>query len=466
MNKFNLLLFLVIAAFSSTAQQTAFQQQVCPRKTTVELNTITDSAKQTTCIFLMDADSIRALVFNNKMEVMQSFSVLRRQDENPLGGCINNGIVYYFFRNEKADALHTWLFNYNTGEVTQKFQLQDMLKEKEIAHISSGNHFLFCTLNKKTKDFAVYDFTSDTASNIMRYKSETIWEDFTKSYGLGRDIDMKAVASEGDCSVDIAACLNKMYVTGDTLYVISNKQKGTSNVYTFNLAAKTVSLRKIIHDDVQNKSVQPDFVNNSFRWQNKLYYVWATTENIGVQIISFFSGNVLQKFGASKKTDIEFKNTPVIQEGGGTVYFKQTRELDATSKLLRKMTRGNAVIFASPADSNRIAITIGSYMELASPGGGMWMPGGGLPGVPAMTYIPTGGFSRNGAVKSARFKMLVNEANEHVEGEMPLSVNEKIEAYTMEQKITTDRENLFKNNGIYYYVYYNRKEGRMTILKW
>jgi hypothetical protein len=126
------------------------------------------------------------------------------------------------------------------------------------------------------------------------------------------------------------------------------------------------------------------------------------------------------------------------------------------------MRRGRAVIAASPSDSDRVAILVGSYMELSTySGGGMFMTGGGAP-----VFMPTGFFYRNGAVKSAHFKMLVNQTNEHVPGEMPTSVNEKIEAYTDEQKITANAENLFTSNGSVYYVYYHKKEGRMVIMKW
>jgi hypothetical protein len=70
--------------------------------------------------------------------------------------------------------------------------------------------------------------------------------------------------------------------------------------------------------------------------RDKLYYIWANAEKFGIQITDFFSGRVLKKYGVLKKEDITFKNTPIIQEGGGTIYSNQTRELEATSKLLRK----------------------------------------------------------------------------------------------------------------------------------
>jgi hypothetical protein len=66
--KVNLLLLLIVASVSMKAQQIVFDKQVCERRTPVELSSITDSAKQTTCIFMLNTDSIKAIVFNNKLE--------------------------------------------------------------------------------------------------------------------------------------------------------------------------------------------------------------------------------------------------------------------------------------------------------------------------------------------------------------------------------------------------------------
>ncbi len=92
----NLLLLLLIASASVQAQQVIFEKQTCEPRTPIELSTITDSTKQITCIFMVNRDSIKAIVFNNKMEDIKTFAVWHQPDEEPIGSCINNGSVLFF----------------------------------------------------------------------------------------------------------------------------------------------------------------------------------------------------------------------------------------------------------------------------------------------------------------------------------------------------------------------------------
>ncbi len=371
-------------------------------------------------------------------------------------------VVYYFLNDTRKRELHTWTLNYLTGEVLLMIDGPDMLKDRMIAQISTRGHFLYCTLNKKANSIAVYDFRSDSAAAVIRYSSPTLWDELTHTDGLLRDLDFVTVQSPGQPSVDFASCFKKFYVSGDYLFLLSNLQNGVTHIYSFNLVSKTASHRVLQHELAKTEINPFNFKNNSFLLADKLYYIWVNSEKMGMEITDFESGKVLKKYGVSKNEDIEFKNTPIIQEGGGPVYLNVTRELDATSKLLRKMHRGRPVIIASPSDSNRVAILIGAYMETSTPG-----PGFGVSMFSSAAFSFSAGlFLRLTEKKSARFKMLVNEANEYVQGDMPHTLNEQIEAYTDDQQITVNAENLFTSNGNTYYCYYHKKEGRLVIMKW
>jgi hypothetical protein len=176
-----------------------------------------------------------------------------------LGSCINNGIAYCFLKQSGTHELHTWSFNYRTGEETDRYEVMDMLKERMIAQISNGSYFLYCTLKKKTKDIAVYDFIGGSAFNVIRYSSDTVWDDLTHSDGLTRDFNFTTVPADADCSVDVASCLNKLYVAGDSLYLVSNKQKGITDIYSFNLRAKNSFTQENLSPGFENG-------NNSFRF--------------------------------------------------------------------------------------------------------------------------------------------------------------------------------------------------------
>ena len=82
-----------------------------------------------------------------------------------------------------------------------------------------------------------------------------------------------------------------------------------------------------------------------------------------------------------------------------------------------------------------------------------------------MVFVPSGGFSRSGWSKSARFNMLLDEkTSAHVDGEVHPTVNQKIEDYTRGIKIPPEGENLLIQNGKYIYAYYDKKEHMLVLI--
>lgn len=242
-----------------------------------------------------------------------------------------------------------------------------------------------------------------------------VWTDVTKSGGLFSkpEINIEKADMEGECDIDVAQNHNKIYVRNDTLYLLMNNQKAITTVYTFDLINNKMGYRFILHEH-DDESILPS-VYNSFLLHNKLYYASANTNALFLQIVDFYSGDILKEFKASSKEDITFKNTPITQEDA----LNSNRELGKTKQLLRKMAAGRIVITATPDDgnNNNVQLLVGSYKEMSSGGGGggMWMGGGGYAGAPSMVFMPTGGFGRSSWIKSSRFKMLINsETNEHI----------------------------------------------------
>jgi hypothetical protein len=188
-------------------------------------------------------------------------------------------------------------------------------------------------------------------------------------------------------------------------------------------------------------------------------------------VLDPLTGQLLKSYFVMKDEDIAFKNTAIIQEGNETFFgSKYSRELDKTRQLLRKMVDGDALIMATVNSSNQVELSIGSYKILNNRGGpGFSMGMGGTSfGVGSATPLtfPTGNFARNNWTKSARFKMLLNaETSEHITGDVGMSINEKIEAYTKNIKIPAEAENLFVCNGKYYYAYYDRREKTFSVVE-
>ena len=465
--KLDLMRFALIALccffyFTIRAQDKKSVQSIGWRAGSVELHTI--SNKQQACSFVVGKDSVKAFLIDKTAGAIELFTVKKRMEELFLGAFIKNGNVYLFMNNGKQPGLHSWRFTLNDKNLTEHVIPFAIKNEKIINRLSGDNHFFYFTVNKKTSEFIIYKFIDEINFERHNYPVETnIWDAIADRAGLlnAGDINIEKTDMEGECDIDIAECARKLYVRNDTLLLVLNNQKGTTTVYTFDIVSNNMNKRVI-----ENKADQDNklyMVYNSFLLGNKLYYASATEDALVLQVIDFYSGKVLKEFTSKSDEEIDFKNTPIIQEGNSFV-AGVTRELGKTKQLLRKMTNSRLVITALHDDSSHsVILLLGSYKKVKYyNGGGMWVGSAGA----APIFLPTGGFSRSSWSKSARFKMLINDfSSEHINGDIPPSINDKIEVFTAGLKVPSDCENLFLLNEKYFYAFYDKEERSLSVVQ-
>lgn len=471
MKQYLLLFFTLTLTGRLSAQQRIFEEPVGWRGRTIELHTISDRDKQQNCLFLFNSDSIRIYLLDNRSKTIHHYFLQRAFAEKLLGGYIKDGKIYAYLHVGNGEPhIHGWTIDIASGKGEDYYIPFEMKHERLVDRISCGDHFLYFTVNKKTSEFILYDFRDGKNYDTWRYRFEDgIWKALTVSAGLSRDINVAKLDQEGEPSVEIAEKPNKIYLVRDTLYLLMNKdERGVTDIFSFDLLNRQVGVRKILHNDVSGFDPPlAEYTDNSILLDGKLYFVSATSDSLCVQVRDFGNGELLRQYTAGRDEEIPFKNTPIIQEGN--VFAGNTsRELGKTRQLVRKMLNGSAVISAGRDDSGRIALSVGSYTKMSSGGGGgggMWMGGPGGAAAP-MVFVPSGGFYRSTWTKSARFGMLLDSSTlQHVSGEMPLSINEKIENYTTGITIPSEGENLFMNDGNYIYAYYNRDERKLLLIR-
>ena len=426
----------------------------------IELHTISDKAKQQSCSFIVNDDSIRALVLNNQARVLQQFTLPIISGEKVLGGFFKNGQVYLFTEKRKNDELHIWMLDIATGKTAEKKQDFDLKKEETVDRISCGDRFLYFTVDKKMSEFIIYNFTNEVDYTTLRYKfGEGVWNDLTSGF-LFRSIDVEKVDVEGTCSMEVAQNPNKLYVQNDTLFLVMNSHKDSTSIYGFDLLNNKVATRTISHRTGMSLSDESSS-ENSFLLHGKLYYVRATFDSLHIQVLNFHTGQLLKTYSAGKDDEIAFKNTPIVQEGSVT-FANTVRELK-TKQFLRKLVNGDAIITATQTGNNRVEIVVAMYKKITKRNDGRWV--GGPPGSPQM-YVPSNNFTRNSWTKSTRFKMLLQaDTFEFIDGMAGRSINDRIETYTADLKNEPEAENLFMSNGQYYYAYYDKEERKMVVLK-
>ena len=457
-------IFLWVSCFTAKAQEKTVQH-IGWKGNRIELHTINN--KQQSCTVLLGKDSLKVFLINDNAKVIELFTIQRIPNENFSGGFIKNSNIYLYLDNPKKDNLHSLLYNIDSKILSENLVPFVLKSGKIINKLSSNNYFFYFTLNTKTSEFVIYRFNDEMHYDTTRYTSAPgIVEDMKNKDGSifnKATINVERADMEGECDLDIARDSKKLYVRNDTLFLLINNLRTTTKVYTFDLTNNKMDYRLIMHKN--DDSLSEPFVCNSFLLRNNLYYASASYNNLFLQVLDFYTGNIIKEFKANRNEEINFKNTPITQEGdamGGA----GVRELGKTKQLLRKMTNGSIVITAILNDEkNVLELLVGSYQQITSGGGGggMWMGGGGMS---APIFMPSGGFSHGSWSKSARFKMLISASNyEHLNGDIPLSINDRIDNYTKGIKIPAEGENLFVINGNYNYAYYDKDKLDFILVK-
>lgn len=228
-------------------------------------------------------------------------------------------------------------------------------------------------------------------------------------------------------------------------------------VLELDLKAQKISGRQIARDF---NFCPTEFQSSSFLLGSQLYSVVCCRDMLQVSVFDFYTGKIMKNYISDRDEDISFRSTDILQEGSSFA-SKGERKLEKTRQLLRKMTNGRALITARNVDETTAELTIGSYQEVKSGGGGMWMGGVGPGSMPV--YVPTGGFSREW-IKSARFKTLVNTSSfEKTSGEIEQPLEERIEAYTKDIRIPGGCEGVYPVGKKLAYYYLDRKAGKLVV---
>jgi hypothetical protein len=476
--------FLVILLLFSnclSAQNKQFVENIGYYGKKLELHTILNRTRQSSCIFLLSSEHIRAFVFTGPLKLMRQFSLPRQPDTKLLGGFMRDSSVYMFTEQSGKDELHCFAMNVITEQVRETIIPFDPEKEKTVTHISAGNHFLYVTASNKRNELIVYNFSNEQAGTPLRYQfSDEQWKELTTPGFLTRNVRITTIEQDGDLNLDNLAKKNKLYVNNESVLLVMNNHIDSTRMISYDLKQQKVSSWVIDHNPGKQVAGNFSYSDNSFLFRNKLYYVKATSDSLLVQIVDPWSGAISKTFITHSDQAITWKNTPIIDEGT-TASQKWNNEeknnqllrnREKTRQLLRKMIKDTAVIMAKPYGNDQIEVVVGSYARksmILQPLGYNNNGFTGRPGSLGTTYIgptyPNGGFDRETWTRSTHFKMLLNADYSHLPGEPASSINEKIERYTANLHIPSELENIFVTNGVYYYAYYDKEERRLVVLK-
>ncbi|WP_207534181.1 hypothetical protein [Desertivirga arenae] len=436
----------------------------------IRIKSISDSTKSSSCVLLKNDERLKVFLFDSKMQAIKNVETTAG-DEQFLGGFINKDKIEIYLKSTYLGNLINKEVDVVTGVVKEYTLPLEFKGEKILGQLNSPNNFLYITASKKSAVFNVYKFAGADKINKVRFdltvnginknlRNGSLWNELSSYSGLSKSADIAIVDPEIECEADIADAPNKLYLRNDSLILLMDKDPESLKLLIFNLGNSEVSIREVKRkcSDQENEYFSKF---NSFLLKDRLYSVLASSEGLGITINDFNTGEQIAKFYTAAEDLIHFRNTPITQDGGGTVYsMNASRELSKTKQFLRKVTNGDPVITAVRNSYGQDEITVGAYKKITQTTGG-FMPMGGA----SMSFYPTfgGGASWN---RVTRFKALANPSSgQHIEGEMKLSVAEQIQEFSESIKIPEDGSSVFVANNYHQFAYYDKQDKKLVVIK-
>jgi hypothetical protein len=448
-------------------------------KKNTELLALNDSGDSSRiAFFAFDREKISACELDEKFHLITNHNYTNPNFisfTNLLGGIYSNKKSILVYANGRRKS-----FNVISVNNERKFLVNKEIKvpkdEIFLESFQFGENYYLVTTGWTSSYLAFYRI--DTELNIETRKIELenfsfgnyengLYQNLLNGEG---ELSISKISYETKNSLATAVGQHKIYVFDNTFSLTLDKFFGQTLLLRIDLQNWITSLNKI---DLKNTNCKKSN-STSFLFYNHLFKSQVCDDQLLISVFNSSTGSELIRFQVDSESEIEFKNTPIMQEGGNTIYAADSRELTSTKSLLRKMIKSDMSISVnlSELEENYYEVTIGSFEEKQ-------MASGGVPnysGVPTaaiggmnlqIPYNPTySGYLKNTWTKSVFFKTKIKQENfSHLQGKIEKNEFDRIKDFTNRYSNKIVTETVFYRNAQYYLFHYNNDSQNLVITK-
>lgn len=470
--------FLVLLTAVTIAQKpfTSFEHDLGSGKKVTQLFTAVFPEKDEVLLFVEDKKTIAVYPYNKKGQKMRegfSFPNFAKKYPN-IGGYLAQDGKYVLFLstlNKKKWAIITLDFATKSFdlqetnlEVIGRYTLESLTYKEEhyVFSIKPNSsiieaHVINTSGAIRTQTYSFEAFEFGTENRTIPNLDKLIESTYTR--------EAATIDNDSPSSLESSKSRTKFYQDQSHITLTIDGLKTDTFYLEFDLENETSSAQKIsktaFDKELQGAS------SNSYIYDNKLFIFKASSTEMDFSIYSLDTFEKLKSFSAVKGTPISFKNTPIIQNGGE---FDSYRELEKTSKFLRKVALSNPAIAVFKKEGKYV-ITLGATKEITQGGPMVFAYGGGLAGavvgglvsgIANSTYYQYNAYTYT---KSAHFKMVLDEALNFIpETEIPLNSFDDISDFTQHTNIEVI-QTVFKFPEFYVWGALNSKNNRINFFK-
>lgn len=454
-------LFLTSLTFSQETWLVSKNSIINKKNSLKEVIPIIDSETRNTAIFFNSRKGFEANLYDENQELIESIKTVENlPNKTPffIGYAVSNNQYSLFYKNIYGTKYGFISFDFDSRRhlINEDLGIK-IKKELIIDYFSSNERFLILTVVKNSSLLKLYSI-----DNNGSYISKTI--DFSNEIfgnGYGQKIKLynlfqatykkainKQIKKDEPISLEITSADNKIYFEDGVLTILNDLYFKYTYLIKIDINTGNYQIQEF-----RNKYFNKDgfyYNTNSFLHGNHFFQVHSTPKQLYLSVYNLPTKTLIKEFNIENDKPITFKNTPIIQEGGE---LDKYREMEKTSKFLRKVTHSNLGVSVLENDSNYI-ITLGASETFENsqsyfPINGGFI-GGTISGALSSIFIS---YSRT---KSTRIECLFDKGFNHISGDIPKNAFNRINDFQKENELENmPFQSLFKYEDDYIWSYYN-----------
>jgi hypothetical protein len=483
-----LLLFLSLTWTQLYSQEVLVEKKLDLNLISIQLSEsvpIVNTHKNEIGLFILNSRKIQSFLYNSKFELTDSLNAdfINGKFKFLKGYGVDSLQYYLYFGNRKDNEFSVQSVNFNTKVSEGKLLPLKFKKERLLRTLNYQNKHYILTVVPNSSDLNVYEVMGDKLFRSKKFdfsghqfthsKNGKFFDALNLNSGLGKAIvGIRIIDSNDPASLEEAFSKRKLYHYNNKLFMVLDNVSNITTLVTIDLTDLSSTVQAFKHAELECKDLAVK--TNSYLTGNYLFQIKACEDELCLKVTDVISEQVVKTYQAKSNEEISFKNTPLLQDGGLTIFTvgDSGRELDKTKQFFRKLVSGDIGVAVSEAD-DKFLVTVGGYREQSSgSGGGMMMispgisttmPGTGamMPAMPVYHHNPVMyGHSTSANTRTVYFKSFLQQSTlNHVDGEMPITAFDKVSGFEMELKPPVLLKSRFKLDDSYvlgYFLYRNK----------
>jgi hypothetical protein len=444
-------------------------------KSNWEVFQVTDEVSQMTALFLSDKKTVNAFLLNDKMEMTDSLSTERpdNQYSKMIGYAGDQSNPRIFWSNDNHTEIFSQKYNFKKNTVSEDKASLELSNERFLQCFSENKKLYVLTVVEYSDKMKLYVFDSDGKFEVKIISSSTFKFFNAKSkqdllyfliYNNSTTTELQKITTDSPTSLVECSEKIKCYSSEKQITITIDNNPSFTQLITIDLDNYATELKNFdnpAYTDTKNIN------SNSFLIDNKLFQMVLSSSKL-FMTIKDLNGNIIKEYSAIETEPINFKNSNIIRLNS---YSSSKRILEETSQFLNKVNNSNCGISCYKANGNYI-ITMGSASEVRARGGNMMMPMnvGGF-AAPTFMYIPYGTFAKYDNFDSYANRKVVyidcyfDIDGNHVSGETKHNVFDKIKGFINQNSENISLKTIFKNNDYYYLGFHDNYTKKYTVKK-